>query len=480
MSYENVARRLDEITDEMRRIDEKEAVTDEDHSYFVDLAEEAKELRSKKENLERKAIIDGLDVKTGRKVQREHSEFDDDPFRAAGGDGGFHNPWDTSEMRTFGKTEEAVVSEIRSRALSAVEKLRGSSDSVRATMTDFIERHDDSSGKIAKLTLATTDPNYVRGFWKIAQRGNAAMLNDDEKAAIARADELARAMSLTDNAGGYLIPQQLDPTVIISSDGSLNQIRRVARQVIATGDVWTGVSSPAVTWSWDAEAAEVSDDATTFAAPTVPIYMARGFVPISIEAMMDENAGQEVARLLAFGKDTLEATAFATGSGSGQPTGIVTALAGGAQEVASATTDTFALADVYSTKNGVASRYRTRGSWLANDAIYDSVRQFTVAGGADVWEQLQEDRPALLLGKPALEAEGMDGTITATEDNYAMVFGDFTDYVIADRVGMTVELIPHLFATANNLPSGQRGWFAYYRAGADSVNDAAFSLLNVT
>ena len=480
MNYENVSRRLDEITDEMRRIDEKDDVTDADHSYFVDLAEEAKELRSNKENLERKAIIDGLDVKTGNKVSREHSEFDDDPFRAAGGDQGFHNPWDTSEMRTWGKTDAEVNSEIRARALDAVEKVKGSNDGIRQTMTDFIENHDDSQGTISKLTLATTDPNYVRAFWKIAQRGQAAILSDDEKSAVQRADSLKRAMSLTDSAGGYLIPQQLDPTVILTSDGSLNQIRQVARQVVATGDVWYGVSAPETSFSWDSEGSEISDDASSFSQPAIEIHKGAGFVPISIEAMMDENAGQEVARLLAAGKDTLEATAFATGSGSGQPTGIVTELTGGAQEVASATTDTFALADVYSTKNTPAARYRMRGSWLANDAIYDSVRQFTVGGGADIWEQLQQDRPANLLGKPALEAEGMDGVINATAENYVLVFGDFSHYVIADRVGLTVELIPHLFATANNRPSGQRGWYAFFRVGAESVNDSAFGMLNVT
>ncbi|PWG74840.1 phage major capsid protein, partial [Enterococcus hirae] len=89
-----------------------------------------------------------------------------------------------------------------------------------------------------------------------------------------------RAMSLTDNAGGYLVPFQLDPTVIITSDGSTNPVRQIARKVVATGDTWNGVSSAAVSWSWDAEAAEVSDDATTFAQPSIPIYKAAGFVPI--------------------------------------------------------------------------------------------------------------------------------------------------------------------------------------------------------
>jgi hypothetical protein len=40
-----------------------------------------------------------------------------------------------------------------------------------------------------------------------------------------------------------------------------------------------------------------------------------------------------------------------------------------------------------------------------------------------------------------------------------------------------VELVPHLLNMANNLPSGQRGLFAYGRIGSNVVNTAGFRLL---
>jgi HK97 family phage major capsid protein len=95
-----------------------------------------------------------------------------------------------------------------------------------------------------------------------------------------------------------------------------------------------------------------------------------------------------------------------------------------------------------------------------------------------MWERIGADVPPLLIGKRAYESEAMDGAL-ATADDYALIFGDFDNYVIADRIGTTVEFIPHLFHADNNRPSGQRGWFAYYRVGADSVNDGAFRLLKV-
>jgi HK97 family phage major capsid protein len=236
-----------------------------------------------------------------------------------------------------------------------------------------------------------------------------------------------------------------------------------------------------VSWSWDAEATQVSDDAPTFAQPSIPVYKAAGFVPVSIEALQDmANGAAEVARLLAFGKDVLEASAFAVGSGSGQPTGVVTGLVGSGAVTASATTDTLAVGDLYTVQGALPARFRAGASWLATNAFYNRARQFDTAGGSSLWAQLADDRPALLLGKPAYEAEDMDGVINATAENYMAVFGDFENYVIADRIGMTVEFIPHLFGTANGRPTGQRGWYAYYRTGATVVNTAAFKLLNVT
>ena len=48
------------------------------------------------------------------------------------------------------------------------------------------------------------------------------------------------------------------------------------------------------------------------------------------------------------------------------------------------------------------------------------------------------------------------------------------------KLGMTVELIPHLFHTSNNLPSGQRGIYGRWRVGSVLTNADAARVLNVT
>jgi len=233
----------------------------------------------------------------------------------------------------------------------------------------------------------------------------------------------------------------------------------------------------------DAEFEEVSDDAPTFDSPDIPIKKMQGFVPISIEALQDEaNVTQVVAELLAEGKDELEAVSLITGTGqSNQPTGIVTALANTAAEIAPVTPETFAIADVYAVYEQLPARHRRRGAFLANNLIYNKIRQFDTDGGAGLWTTLGNGEPPLLLGRPIGEAEAMDATWDGTEtaDNYVLLYGNFQNFVIADRIGMTVEFIPHLFGGTGQRPTGKRGWFAYCRMGSDVVNPNAFRLLNI-
>ena len=59
------------------------------------------------------------------------------------------------------------------------------------------------------------------------------------------------------------------------------------------------------------------------------------------------------------------------------------------------------------------------------------------------------------------------------------VFGDFRYYVIAERLGLTLEVIPHLFDVTNNMPTGQRGLYAYWRNGAKVVDANAFRTLKL-
>jgi HK97 family phage major capsid protein len=495
LTHSQSVNRLEEIRTEMVRLNELDTMSPEDEAYFAELRDEFRAVDNHRKALQRRhelAQVQRASEDVTQSVRglrfipgspgRGSDDYDRDAIREPDSveDCRFRDPWDLTEMRTFGRDPGRVADELRARALSAISKMPGASDKIRSAATDIIERFDSKDSRLARHAIATSSPAYLRAWSKLAA-GKQLTLTESEQRALAQVEEY-RAMSLTDSAGGYLVPFQLDPTVIVTSSGVLSEIRSAARTVVATGDVWNGVSSANVSWSFDSEGSEVSDDSPSFQQPSIPNYMARGFIPISIEAMADEqNVTQNVAMLLAGGKQDLEGQKLILGSGTGEPTGLITALVASSPSVIknSASTDTFALADVYALHGALPARYRANASWIANNLIYHKIRQFDTAGGAGLWARIGDGRPRDLLERNVLEAEAMDGTIDNSQENYVLAIGDFQNFVITDRLGMAIEFLPHLVG-ANRRPTGQRGWFAYYRIGSDSVNDNAFRLLDVT
>lgn len=472
-TIEEAIEREKNIEDELKRLKNKETKSAEDHAQVPVLLEEFREVHALRLDLEHDAALAeirsvGANSTATAEDNRQVVDQPEQRFNAQSGSmGKFRNPWDLSQIR-YGMGSQG---ELRSRALDAIERMQFADDKVREAATRFVER-EDGSGKATDLVLATTSPEYGKAFLKlIRSQGQYAALTADEIGAVQRAN------SLTDSAGGFLVPFQLDPTVILTANGSVNQVRQIARVVTATGDVWNGVSSAGVTGSWDSEAEEVSDDAPSFAQPSIPVHKLQIFVPLSHEVQMDaDGLASEIAQMIAFEKDVKESTAFVTGSGSGQPTGIITALTGGSSVVTSAANDTFAVGDVLALDSALPQRYAANASWLAHRGIYNAIRKFDTNGGSALWGYLAEGRKSELLGRPDYISEAMASAVADAAQ--ILLFGDFQNYVVADRLGTTMSYIPHLFG-ANGRPTGQAGWHAWARVGADSVNDAAFRLLKV-
>jgi HK97 family phage major capsid protein len=60
-----------------------------------------------------------------------------------------------------------------------------------------------------------------------------------------------------------------------------------------------------------------------------------------------------------------------------------------------------------------------------------------------------------------------------------LLAGNFAEYYIVDRVGMSVIYDPMVKSTGNGRPTGQGGWYSFWRVGADVVDPSAFRLLQL-
>ena len=407
---------------------------------------------------------------------RESDAFDRDPFADAGDVqrvSSIKNPWNADEIS---RTRSA--DELCSRALSAAEQTPGSNDARREALTRMLQEHGDE--RMYRLVLATTSPAYKTAYGKIARSsGNlgTANLTADEHEALA----IARAVSVaTDNAGGYLVPTDIEAAVTLSAAGTNNPIYSRARRVQTTSDTYRVVTSPNAAWSWDGENTEVSDDTPTFANTDIPLYVAQGFVPFSYVAQHSiQNVTAAVSAVLMGGWNDLVGAALTTGSGSSQPTGIITAL-GGSQLIASAGSDTFAIADVYNTFEPLPGRHRRNATWMSSIEALGDIRAFGTADSHALLTRLADGEDGIrILGRPWVENEDMDGSITALADNKYLLVGDFSHFVVAEGLGTITRFIPEVFGTTGR-PIGASGIFMMAHFGSDSVLDDAFRLLNVT
>jgi HK97 family phage major capsid protein len=376
----------------------------------------------------------------------------------------------------YGPTEQ-----VRAAAHTAIENVQRSDDAVKEQMTRTLDRADDPTGKLSRHMIAASRDSYRSAFSKLISNRSWALTPEE-----IRAVEHVRAASLTDASGGYAVPTVLDPTIILTGTHngmSANPIRQLANVVQITGDNYNVVLSAGITAAWAAEAAEATDAAPTLSTLLITPYKAHAAVPFSVEIQGDwSQMESELRRLLLIAKDDLEIAAFTTGTGTTRPLGLFYDLYTNytGQIQTSATTDTFAKADVYATLRKVATRYQDRGQWLANELIYDKVRQFDTGGGADMWVRIDAARPGVLIGRPAYSCAEIDGTYGSGE-NYVLMYGDVNAaYTIVDRVGMSIELVPHLTGTGNNLPNGQRALYAWWRVGGRVVDSGAVAVLNVT
>lgn len=378
--------------------------------------------------------------------------------------------YDLSSIRSSAMDPSVAHREFVDRALRSIEGSRfpnlGDQDEIRSGIEALVRE----SPEVGRHLLATGSPAYRSAFKKTLM---GQPLNGDE----------IRAMSLTGANGGFAtLPYQLDPTIIKTGALAINPFREIARAVQIVGtNTWKGVSSGAVVASFDTEGSEVSDDSPTYAQPSITCYPARAFVPFSYELGEDyPNLLSDLGMLMGEAKDTLEANKFTVGTGTAEPFGIVTRAT---TTVPAGGTAAFAVADLYSLDNALPARFQANAKLVGNRAIMNLIRRFDTTNGNTLWgpqSQLGQATGAskLLagypLGYPFYQVTDMVSALTT--GNKILIEGDFSQYVIVDRIGMSVELIPNLFG-ASGRPTGQRGIMAHWRVGADVTNAAAFRTL---
>jgi len=207
-------------------------------------------------------------------------------YQGLGSDPGWHHAGDVAHMRG---------DEARSAALRVLDseskKLQPDQADRVAKLIENAEQENREDTYLAKRILLTENPAYRSAYQRLMSQPHP-VLSAEEAEAIRAFETFERfenrAMGeVTPSAGGYGVPVFIDPSIIMTAQGSGNPFLDIARIADITTNIWKGVTSAGVSWSFDTEGSAVSDDSPTLAQPTVTVHMPRGFLPYSIELGMD-------------------------------------------------------------------------------------------------------------------------------------------------------------------------------------------------
>jgi HK97 family phage major capsid protein len=265
-----------------------------------------------------------------------------------------------------------------------------------------------------------------------------------------RAVDIKTLRVAVDPQGGVLAPAEMSAEMIrnlveFSPIRTLASVRSTSSPSVQYPKR-TGVTNA----GWRAELQDATASEPSFGMVEVPVHELATYVDISNELLADSAgmAETEVRQALAedFGKK--EGLAFISGSGIGQPLGLLTAagiaytFSGNASTLGSAPADLLITA-MYA----LPAAYRNRGMWVMNGNTIAAVRKLKDGTtGNYLWQPAYTaGQPETILGRPVVEAVDMPDIGSAAEP---IIFGDFdAAYRIVDRLALSILVNPYLLAT---------------------------------
>jgi len=389
-------------------------------------------------------------------------------------------------------TPRKVTIERAERAIDLARFPGRDQETPKAHLTALLHRgesEDFSSYAFALHILSTGSEGYRSAFLKTIETtgtGNFAILTPEEVKACATRMQV-RAMSVgTGSAGGFTVPYTADPTLVPTSAGSRNPYRAVCRVEQTTGNEYRGVTTGGVTMAYASEGAVSSDNSATYAQPALILNRAQGFVPISRELYADwEAALDQLSAEFQRAKDDLEAPKFTTGTGTGEPQGLIT---GATTTLTAGGTAAIAPSDLYAAEQAWPARFRPRAAWFLNKLILNDVLKDANTGAAVFYPNalagLGDGSNGVignLIGYRAGEVSAMASVLTTGSKVAAL--GDPSMFLIVDHVGgMEVEVISHLsqqavMGSGIGLPTAQRGVWAAFRNTSKVLDASAFRVI---
>lgn len=316
--------------------------------------------------------------------------------------------------------------------------------------------------------------NWVRfGFDGLNQEQRSIM--QTRRATIDRSQlplEL-RAQSTVTTAGGYLIPQgfseQLE--VALKAFGGMRQAARVFPTPDGRDIPWPTVDDTANVGEIIAENSTYNNQDVAFGQITLKAYKySSKMVPVSVELLQDSFFDVEtlLAELLATRIGRITNTHFTTGTGTGQPKGVVVEAGLGKAGLTGQTTSVI-YADLVDLLHAVDPSYREGAIWMFADTTLKAIKKLVDGSGRPLWQPalngISGTAPDSILGYPYVINQDVAAMGVSAK---SILFGNFKKYIIRDARDVTVMRLVERYAEL-----GQVAFLAFSRADGRAIQPSA-------
>ena len=365
-------------------------------------------------------------------------------------------------------------------ATRAVEEMRSASESFRTTVEERIATEVRTiGGRLDAMETRMGRPNAGTGsegdqanalerraFEGFIRRGREAL----------EADEV-RALRVSDNTtGGYLAPDQfvasLDRNLVLFSP-----IRQIARVMgTSAGAVKLPKRTANLTASWVGETETRPATQPAYGMTELEVREIAAYVDVSNQLLEDSAIDIEDELSFDFAEEfgRAEGAAFIAGDGIKKPLGILNTpgiptvkTGNGTGLPSSAPWDV-----VYDLFYSLPTAYAARAVFGMTRTTMGAIRKLKDAQGRYLWaEPVAEGQPATILGKPVVEMPDLPDIGAGVTP---IVFGDFSNFRIFDRVSVSILRDPYTQAT-----NGMTRFHGRRRIAAGVTKPEAFRLLIV-
>lgn len=358
-------------------------------------------------------------------------------------------------------------------------------EKAEARWTEAKEKGDPRAPSYEAEERQTTLKTEYKEVFAKAIRYGATSLDAEERGVLLaqRADIPAevRAQSTgTDSAGGYTVPTEFSGEIdkAMAAWGPMWDANVVRELNTSNGRQidWPTVDDTANTGRIKAENAAVDDDGSddvTFGEKALNAYVYdTGMVKIPLELLSDSAFAMEPLLSDLFGErlGRLANSVLTTGTGSGQPNGIVTASTAGVTAAAVAAITSDELLDLI---HSVDPAYRASPScrFQFNDSTLKAIRKLKDGDGNYLWQMgdVRTGEPNTIFGYSYSINQAMSSLATG---NRTVLFGDHSKYIVRKVLGFQVMTLRERYAE-----SFQVGMVGFKRFDGELINTAAIKHL---